>query len=139
MHRRPPTSVFSSVAQTFGARSCSLKNRAVARDILKKSVYFIDQEIQGLALELLLVEGSVAKPVAPPIFENCAPVRDILKILHFSDFINIQNLRSRTRQFDFLKFRSSSYCSVAELQTQVSMHWSAAGRSTAGSNLQAVS
>ena len=31
------------------------------------------------------------------------------------------------------------HCSVAELQTQVSMHWSAAGRSTAGSNLQAVS
>ena len=30
-------------------------------------------------------------------------------------------------------------CSVAELQTQVSMHWSAAGLSTAGSNLQAVS
>ena len=36
---RPPASVCSSVAETFGTHPCSLKNRGLARDILKKSAF----------------------------------------------------------------------------------------------------
>ena len=84
MHRRPPTYACSSVAPTFGMRSCSLENRALARDILKKSSYFIDfrsKKVGDIALKVLLVEGSGRQPVAPrSILEKWGPVQDILRI-----------------------------------------------------------
>ena len=45
--RRPPPSACSSVAQTFWPRSCSLKSRALARDILKKSVFFFSFDFRS--------------------------------------------------------------------------------------------
>ena len=86
MRCRPPPSACSYIAQTFGTRSGSLKNRALG-------AFFFDfqSKIQGVALKVLFVGGVVTEPVAPPIFENRAPVRDILNILRYSDFINIQN------------------------------------------------
>ena len=33
---------YSSVAQTFGTRPCSLKNRALGRDIIKTSAFYVD-------------------------------------------------------------------------------------------------
>ena len=150
-----------SVAQRFGTHSCSMKNRALARDILKESAVFCFinfrskntrprlesalrrggryrtgrvlvrlkialllettsknrflfsnrfsiTKIQGLAFKVLFVEGSVTEPVAPPIFENCAPVRDILIFFRFSDFYNkhskIELARETIRFFDVLNW-----------------------------------
>ena len=92
--------VYSSVAQTFGTRHCSLQNRALARDILKKFGVFFDQEIGDFAFKVVLLEGVVSELVAPLIFEDRAPVRDILKILSFSCSMIHQKLRSRARQFN---------------------------------------
>ena len=48
---------------------------------------------------MLFVGGVVTKPAAFVSFENRAPARDILKNASSSNFINIQKLRSRARQF----------------------------------------
>ena len=82
---RPHPTACSSVAQTFGTRSCSFKNRALARDVLKTSTCFYRflrisiKKIQALAFKVLLV-GGVDTELVAPIFENRAPVRDVLKI-----------------------------------------------------------
>ena len=62
---------------------------------------FSIKKIQALAFNVLLVRGSITELVVLQISENRAPARDILKISHFSDFIDYQKLRSRARQFDF--------------------------------------
>ena len=72
---------YSSVAQTLGTRSCSLQNRGLVRDILKKSAFFIfDQQLRGIAFKVVLLEGVVSELAAPLIFEHRPPTRDILKI-----------------------------------------------------------
>ena len=84
-------------APLFAKKSCSR-----SRHPQKIGVLFsiFDQQIGNIAFKVLLVEGSGREPVASLIFKNCVPVRDILKILRFSDFINILKLCSRARQFD---------------------------------------
>ena len=56
------------------------------------------------AFEVVLLEGVVSELVALLSFENRAPVRDILNILHFSHSMIHQKLCSRARQFDFFGF-----------------------------------
>ena len=43
-----------------------------------------DPRISDVAFNVVLVEGSVTELVAPRIDQNCAPVRDILKIPDFA-------------------------------------------------------
>ena len=64
---------YSSVAQTFGRRSCSLQNRALVRDILKKAVFsFSIKKIRDFAFKVVLLEGFVSELVAPLIFSTFA-------------------------------------------------------------------
>ena len=95
--------VYFSVAQTFRPRHCSLQNCALARDILKKSVFFRSKK-RDFAVKVVLLEGVVSELVEPLIFENRVPVRDILKFLSFSFSMIHQKLRSRARQFNFFAF-----------------------------------
>ena len=128
MHRCPPTYVCSSVAPTFGMRSCSLKNRALARDILKKSSCFTDsrsKKVGDIALKVLLVEGPDANrsrldfaklrsSAGHPqnsrfsVFKNCAPERDnsifcVLIILVSSKIAPLLEASSKFCQLIFLK------------------------------------
>ena len=78
-----------------------------SRGILKKSAFYVDfrsKNRRDFAFKVVLLEGVVSERVAPLIFENRAPVRDILKLLRLSCSMVHQKLRSRARQFDFLAF-----------------------------------
>ena len=103
------------------------KSRSCSRHPPKNRRFFYrfsTKKIQGLAFKVLFVGGVVTEPVAPPIFENCVPARDILKILRFSVFINILKLHSSARKSDFLKFWSSSYLQNRALARDILEIWS---------------
>ena len=85
---RAPTAC-PSVAQTFGTRSCSFKNRALAQDILKKSplLSIFNPKIQALAFQVLLVGGSIATW----FLKSCSRSRHPQKITVF--FIDFRSKR----------------------------------------------
>ena len=77
----------------------------------QKSAFYVDfcSKKGDFAFKVVLLEGVVTELVAPLIFENCAPVRDILKNSSFACSTIIQKLRSRARIRCFLRFESSSH------------------------------
>ena len=99
MHRRPPTSACSSVAQTFGTRSCSLKIALLLETSSKnrRILSIVDQEIRDIAFKVLLVEGSGREPVAPRFWKIALPCGTPSKF----QILSLQKLRSLARQFDF--------------------------------------
>ena len=114
MQCRPPCHGYASFARTFGTRPCSLQNRALAQDILKKSsfiVHFRSKNMGDFAFKAVLLERSYPnwpRPALPCETSSKFRVR----------FLNIHKLRSRARQIDFcdvlIIFISSKISSRAE-------------------------
>ena len=105
MCRRPhPDRALFRRANIWDALTFVQKSRSGSRHSQKIDVCLsiIDQKIQAPAFKVLLVGGMNTELAALRFLKNRAPVQDILNISRFSDFINYQKLRSRTRQVDFL-------------------------------------
>ena len=107
MHCRPPLSVCSSVAQTFGTRPCSLKNRTLSLETSQKDRRFLidfrPNKYRTWPLHAF-ARGCRCERDDPPIFKNRAPSRDIIMFCLFGLYerSTIALPRETIRFFDVL-------------------------------------